>query len=347
MNMRRVVFCLVSALMCLIVSSCSKSSNVGGVSNVKLAGSGSSFIDPLFQRWFADIDKVHPGVRIDYQAVGSGGGISALTAKTVDFAASDAAMTDEEAGKVEGGVVMLPMTAGSVVLAYNVPGAPDHLKLSREAYVGIFLGKITKWNDAAITKTNEGITLPDLNITPVYRADSSGTTFVFTQHLSAVSEEWKKGPGVGKSVTWKTGVGGKKNDGVASQIKSTPGAIGYIEFGFVKQANLMTASLQNKDGAFVQADTASAQKALASVPMPDNLVAWVPDPVGKDAYPIVTYSWLLAYKTYADPAKAKTVKDVVRYGLGEGQKVSEELGYVPLPSEVTAKILAKVDEIKP
>ncbi|MBA4016903.1 MAG: phosphate ABC transporter substrate-binding protein PstS [Pirellula sp.] len=347
MSLRRAfIFGLLAT--CSLVVACSKSDPSGAkVESAKLAGSGASFPDPLYQRWFADYCKAHPGAAIDYQAVGSGGGINALIEKTVDFAASDAAMTEDEVKKVDGGVVMLPMTAGSIVLAYNVPGAPEGLKLSREAYVGIFLGKITKWNDPAIAKSNAGVSLPDLTITPVYRADSSGTTFVFTQHLSAVSADWKNGPGTGKSVNWKVGVGGKKNDGVAAQVKSTPGAIGYVEYGFLKSSGLMGAALENKDGAFVVANTKSAQVALASAPMPDNLLAWVPDPSGKESYPIVTYTWLLAYKTYKDAAKAKTLKDVIRYGLGDGQKVSEELGYIPLPTDVTTKILAKVDDIKP
>ncbi|MCE9603443.1 MAG: phosphate ABC transporter substrate-binding protein PstS [Planctomycetia bacterium] len=357
--MRRVLPYTFLILTCFTIAACSKSGSTSGSSaggsgsaasgNVKLAGAGASFPFPLYDKWFADYRKLHPGVSINYQGIGSGGGITQLTNKTVDFAASDAAMTDAEIAKVEGGVVLLPMTAGSIVLAYNVPGAPENIKLSREAYVGIFLGKITKWNDEAIAKSNAGVTLPDTKITPVHRADSSGTTFVFTQHLSAISEEWKKGPGTDKTVAWPAtaAIGAKKNDGIAATIKQTPGAIGYIEFGFVSQAKLSVAALENKEGAFVVAETKSAQAALASVPMPDNLIVWIPDPAGKDSYPIVTYTWLLTYTNYADADKAKTLKDVIRYGLTEGQKISEEHGYIPLPAAVTDKVAKALDKIKP
>lgn len=356
MSLRRRFLTVLLILPAITLASCSSSSSKSGSAGgsgsggaVKLTGSGASFPYPLYDRWFGEYKKAHPSVSINYQGVGSGAGITQFTEKTVDFAASDAAMTPEEIAKVPEGVVLLPMTAGSIVITYNVPGAPDKLKLSREAYVGMFLGKITNWNDPAIAKTNEGVKLPDLKVVPVYRADGSGTTFVFTQHLSTVSAEWKAGPGTGKSVNWPASgsVGGKQNAGVAQTVTQTPGAVGYVELGYVKHAKLNVAALENKDGSFVAAETKTSQAALNSTPMTDNLIVWLPDPAGKDSYPITSYTWLLAYKTYKDPAKAKALKDVIRYGLTEGQKVSEEMGYVPFSDEVAQKILAHVDDIKP
>lgn len=355
MSLRRAFLYSFLVVTSVSIASCMKSSPSSGTGSgsgaatagVKLTGDGASFPFPLYERWFADYKKSNPGVSVNYQGVGSGAGITHFIEKTVDFAASDAAMTKDEIAKVPEGVVLLPMTAGSIVLAYNVPELPDNIKLSREAYVGIHLGKITNWNDPAIAKTNEGVKFPDLKITPVHRADGSGTTFVFTQHLSAISEEWKSGPGTGKSVNWPVGIGGKQNAGVAASIQQTPGAIGYIEVGYLKQAKLSVAKLQNKDGEFVAADTKSSQAALSSTPMTEDLIVWIPDPSGKDSYPIVSYTWLLAYKTYKNPAQAKALKEVIRYCLTEGQKISEEMGYVPFSDDVAKKVLAHVDDIKP
>jgi phosphate transport system substrate-binding protein len=313
---------------------------------VDLKGAGASFPAPIYGRWFKDYSDAHANVRVDYQSLGSGAGITQFTNKTVDFGASDAAMTDEEIGKVERGVQLIPMTAGIVVLAYNLPEVTTPIHLSRQAYSAIFLGKITKWNDPAIAQSNPGAKLPATNISVVHRADSSGTTFVFTQHLSAISADWKSGPGTSKSPNWPAGIGAKNNDGVASTIKQTPGAIGYIEFTFAKSAGLPLAWLENKSGGYVEPGTASAQAALAGAALPDNLRLFIADPDGKDAYPIVTYTWLLAYKNYADPKMAVALKDLVRYCLGDGQKISEEMGYVPLPSSVVAAGLKALDNVK-
>jgi phosphate transport system substrate-binding protein len=311
-----------------------------------LKGAGASFPAPLYGRWFKDFSDTHAAVRVDYQSLGSGAGVTQFTNKTVDFGASDAAMTDEEIAKVPQGVQLIPMTAGIVVLAYNVPDLGGPLHLSREAYSGIFLGKITSWDDAAIAKSNPGMKLPKLNIAVVRRADGSGTSFVFTQHLSAVSEAWKSGPGTSKSPNWPTGIGAKGNEGVTSTIKQTPGAIGYIEFGYAKPAALPLAWLENKSGAFVEPGTASAQAALAGAQLPENLRLFVPDPDGPAAYPIVTYTWLLCYKKYDNPKTADALKDVIRYSLGDGQKISEEMGYVPLPPPIVSASLKALDAIQ-
>jgi phosphate transport system substrate-binding protein len=312
---------------------------------VTLQGTGATFPAPLYQRWFTEYNKAHPEVQINYQALGSGAGVKQFQEGLVNFGASDAAMTDEEMAAVKDGVVLLPMTAGSVVLAYNLPGAPAELKLSREAYVGIFLGKITNWNDPKIAAANPGVKLPDLKITPVTRSDGSGTTFVFTQHLSAVSDDWKKGPGTGKSVNFPVGVGGKGNPGVTALIKQTPGAIGYVEYGYAKQTNMPMAMLENKSGKYMKADLESERAALSSVELPADLRAWIPDPAAPGAYPIVTYTWLLAYKKYADPTIKDAFKGVVQYGLTEGQKFSEELGYIPLPENVVTAVTKALEQI--
>ena len=316
---------------------------------VKLKGSGASFPFPLYGQWFKSYNKANRHIKIDYQAKGSGAGIKDFINHTVDFAASDAAMTDEEIAAVPEGVQLLPMTAGEVVLAYNLPKGPKELKLSREAYIKIFLGEVTKWNDPLIAKANEGAALPDTDITVVRRADSSGTTFVFTQHLSTVSEAWKNGPGTGKTVNWPDSdkfVAAPKNDGVTATIKQTPGAIGYIEYGYAKLTKLPMASLENKSGKFVKPSLESGQAALAGVEMPADLRAWLPDPDGDGAYPIVTYTWMLFYKKYDDENKVAAIHDIIKYCLTEGQKMSDRMGYIPLPDNVVAVVTKALEHIQ-
>ena len=313
--------------------------------NITLQGTGATFPAPLYQKWFAEYNKLHPEVQINYQALGSGAGVKQFQQGLVNFGASDATMTDDEIKAVKDGVVLLPMTAGSIVLSYNLPDVPGELKLSREAYVGIFLGKIKQWDDPAIAKTNPGKSLPATPITVVVRSDGSGTTFVFTTHLSAISPEWKAGPGAGKSVNFPAAVAGKGNPGVTALIKQTPGAIGYVEYGYAQQTGMPMAVLENKNGKYVKADLASGKNALATAELPADLRAWIPDPAGDDVYPIVTYTWLLCYKKYQDPKVAQTVKSLVSYGLGDGQKDSEALGYIPLPSNVVERVKKAADQI--
>ncbi|MGD1803943.1 phosphate ABC transporter substrate-binding protein PstS [Dapis sp. BLCC M126] len=310
---------------------------------INLVGAGASFPAPLYQRWFSDIRDSRSDIGVDYQSVGSGAGVERFTQELVDFGASDVAMKDDEIAKVSRGVLMLPMAAGSIVLAYNVPGVSD-LKLSREVYVDILLGKITKWNDSKIAAINSGVNLPNLPITVVHRSDGSGTTGVFTKHLSAISPEWKQKVGEGKTVQWPTGIGGQKNDGVAAGIRQTEGAIGYIEFGFSKNAGLPTAALENKSGKYVKASLDSAKATLAAVKLPGNLRAFISDPGGGDSYPIVTYTWMLIYGQY-EPAKAQAIEKMIEYGLNEGQKVSADLGYIPLPDNVRQTVAAAADKI--
>jgi phosphate transport system substrate-binding protein len=271
---------------------------------VRLTGSGATFPFPIYSTWFKNYNQAHKEVLVDYQGKGSGAGIKDFINHTVDFAASDAAMTDEEMAQVKEGVQLLPMTAGTIVLAYNLPGNPQGLKLSREAYSKILLAQIKKWNDPLIVKDNPEIKLPDLDITVVRRADASGTTFVFTKHLSAISEEWAKGPGFGTTVKWADSdkiVAAPKNDGVTATIRQTPGAIGYIEYGYALLTKARMASLQNKDGKFVAPTAASGAAALANVKLPEDMRVWLPDPGGEQSYPIATYTWMLFLQEIPGP----------------------------------------------
>ncbi|MGO9108370.1 MAG: phosphate ABC transporter substrate-binding protein PstS [Thermoguttaceae bacterium] len=325
-----------------------------GSSTVKLSGTGATFPQPLYQKWFQEYSKAHEGVQINYQGNGSGQGVQSVIDNTCDFGASDVAMKPEEMEKVSGGVQLLPMTAGSIVLAYHVDDVPD-LKLTRDAYVGIFLGKITKWDDPKIKESNPNAKLPsgkNSKITVVVRGEASGTTGVFTKHLSAISEEFKKKPGEGKKVEWSNdflqGVG---NPGVVANLTQTPNSIGYVEFEFGKEAEkdgkVRMAKLQNKAGEFVEASTASCKAALAAITLPENLIAWGPDPEGKDSYPIVTYTWVICYKHNKDAKKAKLLRDVLTWCVTDGQKSSDAMGYIPLPESVVAKVKEAIKNIGP
>jgi phosphate transport system substrate-binding protein len=318
--------------------------------NVALTGAGASFPAPLYQNWFVQLNQELPSLQVNYQSVGSGAGVEQFTAGTVDFGASDVAMKDEEIAKVTKGVLLLPMTAGSIVLAYNLPGV-ENLKLSREVYVGIFKGDITKWNDPKIAQLNPDAQLPDKPITVIHRSDGSGTTGVFTKHLAAINKDWETTIGEGKSVEWPTGkgkfIGGKGNEGVTAAIQQNEGSIGYIEYGYAKNNNLTMAALENKAGIYIVPSDESASATLAAVELPENLRAFITDPEGDQSYPIVTYSWILAYKQYDDANKAMAMEKMIEYGLTKGQQISGSLGYVPLPPAVVTKVAAAADQISP
>ena len=310
-----------------------------------LVGAGATFPAPIYQKWFADFVKENAGVRVNYQGLGSSAGVNKVVEGTVDFGASDNAMKDADIAKVSKGVQLIPATAGAVVLGYNLPELKSPLKLTREALVGIFLGKITKWSDPAIAKENPGA--PNTPIGVVRRADGSGTTFVFSSHLAAISEDWNKGPGKGSSITWPTGIGAKGNDGVAAQIKQTPGAIGYIEYSYAKSNGISTALPQNKAGKFVEANAKSGQAGLATIKWDDQLRGWNADPEGDESYPIVTYSWLILYRDYGDGNKAKTIRDLVKYSLTKGQAEADALGYLALPTAAAERALKALDNVRP
>jgi phosphate transport system substrate-binding protein len=331
---------IVSAVVVAFVATAIAAPPLSAQEKVRLIGSGATFPFPIYATWFKEFGKVSNGITVDYQGKGSGAGIQDLINKTVDFAASDSAMTDEQISKIPQGVQLLPMTAGEIVLSYNLPGVKD-LRLPRDVYPAIFLGKITKWNDPKLVAANPGAKLPDLPITVVRRADSSGTTFVFTNHLSAISDEWKKGPGVGNTVNWPSSdkfIASPKNDGVTATIKQTKGAIGYIEYGFAKLAKVDHALLQNKTGQYVAAGGEGGMQTLASAKLPADMRLWLSDPDGEKAYPVVTYTWMLFYKKYDDPKKAAAIRKMVEYCLTEGQKVSDKMGYLPLPQNVVGDV---------
>ena len=339
--MKRKLACrsVMAVAIAISLASCGGGTGVGNA--VKLQGAGASFPAPLYLKWFKTYNGSHPNVQVDYQSIGSGGGVKSFMDRTVDFAASDAAMKPEDMAKVEGGVQLVPMTAGSIVLAYNLDGVPS-LRLSREAYSGIFLGKVTKWTDPIIAKENPGVKLPNEPVNLIVRADSSGTTFVFSQHLSTVSPEFAKGVGTNNMPNWPVGTRSKGNEGVTASLLTTPGAIGYVEYGYAHSQNLHTATLENKSGNYVSATTDSAKAALASATLPPDLIVWVSDPVAKDAYPIVTFTWMILYKKYDNREKLDALKSLVAYGLTDGQKDSEALGYVPLPDAVVSQAQAAV-----
>ncbi len=335
--MTRSVTTLVAAALAIVISGMPASAQ----DSVRLTGSGATFPFPLYSAWFKAFSGKAKTITVDYQGKGSGAGIQDFVNRTVDFAGSDAAMTDEQIAKVPGGVQLLPMTGGEIVISYNLPGNPKSLKLPRDVYPAIFLGKITKWSDPKLKAANPGVTLPDLDITVVRRADSSGTTFVFTSHLAAVSEEWSKGPGAGTTVNWPKSdkfVASPKNDGVTATIKQTPGAIGYVEFAFAKFGKLEMALIQNRAGQYAAPGGEGGQAALASVKLPADLRAWAPDPEGAKAYPIVSYTWMLFYRENKDPKKAAALRQMVEYCLNDGQKTSAAMGYIPLPETVVAAV---------
>ena len=314
---------------------------------IRLIGSGASFPAPIYLTWFKDFSKKTANVTVDYQSKGSGAGVQDFLNKTVDFAASDSAMKKEDIAKVGEGVQLLPMTAGEVVLAYNLPGSPKGLKLPRDVYSNIFLGKITRWNDPKIAAANPDIKLPDLPITVVVRADSSGTTAVFTKHLATINAEFNKVLGEGNTVNWPASdkfIKSPKNDGVTATVRQTPGAIGYIEYGFAKLAKVDFALLQNKAGQYV--GPGNGAEPLAAVKLPDDMIAWLPDPEGAKSYPITSYTWMLFRKNNADPAKAKAMREMIEYGLTEGQKSADAMGYIPLPAVVVEQVRKAAANIK-
>jgi phosphate transport system substrate-binding protein len=311
-----------------------------------LNGAGATFPYPIYSKWFDEYHKVKPDLQINYQSIGSGGGIRQITERTVDFGATDGPMTEEQMFKVDGKILHIPTVLGAVVPAYNLKGVAD-LKLSGPVLADIFLGKITRWTDPAIVKLNTGAILPDAPITVVHRSDGSGTTFCFVDYLSKVSAEWKKKPGVGTAVNWPVGLGGKGNEGVASLVKQTPNSLGYIELIYAKQNNIAYASMQNGSGKFVKAsvESVTAAAAAAAKSMPKDYRVSITDAGGEAAYPISTFTWLLVYQKNADD-KGAILKDFLRWMLKDGQAMTAPLGYAPLPASVNAMVAKTVETIK-
>lgn len=311
-------------------------------------GAGATFPYPIYSKWFSEYAKVDPSVKFNYQSIGSGGGIKQITAQTVDFGASDKFLSDEELKAAPGKLIHIPTVMGAVVVTYNIPGIPSGLKLSSVDVADIFLGKITKWNDRRIAGDNPGVKLPDQPIVVVHRSDGSGTTNIFTDYLSAVNPEWKSKVGKGASVKWPVGLGGKGNEGVAGQVKNTAYAIGYVELAYAVENKLPFATLKNHDGVFVvpSIKTTSAAAAGAAKHMPaDYRVSLVNQP-GKDAYPIVGFTWLLVYEHQKDAVKGKKLVEFLKWELKHGQKMASALLYAPLPANVAKMVEKTVSTIK-
>ena len=322
-------------------------SSTGGVD---LTGAGATFPYPIYNKWFSDY-ATKTGVKINYQSIGSGGGIRQISEGTVDFGASDAPMSEEEMAKAKGGPILhFPTVVGADVITYNVPGITQPLRLTGDVIADVFLGKITKWNDARIAGLNPGVKLPASDMLVVHRSDGSGTTYVFTDYLTAVSPAWAAGPGKGKDVKWPVGLGGKGNEGVAGQVKQTPGTIAYVELAYAKQNNLPVALVKNASGAFIEANieslTAAAAGALGKFPPnTDYRVSIVNSPDAK-AYPIASFTWLLVYQRQTDAAKAKKLVDFMRWALTEGEGSAAALDYAAIPAQLGTRLLERLSMIQ-
>jgi phosphate transport system substrate-binding protein len=321
--------------------------------SVLLRGAGATLPSPLYKEWFTAYQSGHPDTVVTYDGVGSGEGIRRFLGKNVkpeelvDFGASDAAMRDEEIAQSPKGVLLLPMTAGAVVLAYNLPDFEGDLRLSRKALAGIFLGEIKNWNDRQIAEANPAKKLPKLTIATVVRQDGSGTTYAFTKHLDAISDPWRSRYGPATLVNWPgNAMRASGNEGVAGRINQSIGSIGYVSYEFARKLKLKIAALENRSGHFVIPTGQNSEAALASADLPENLRLFMPDPPGPEAYPIVTFSWILLYPSYEDAKKAKAVRDLFRWCLSDGQNYASQLGYVKLPPSITARSLTALDGMK-
>ena len=314
---------------------------LAAVANITLTGAGATFPQPLYERYVREMRKAHPDIKVNYQSIGSGGGVKQTIAGTVDFGASDAAMSDEEIAKVKGGVLMIPTAGGAVTVPYNLPGVKN-LRLSREVLSGIFMGKITNWSDPKIAVANKGMKLPNIAIKPAVRADGSGTSFIFTNHLSAISPEFKSAVGVSKEPKWpSTFLKGKGNPGVAASVKQTPGGIGYVEYEVALKNGLTSALVQNGSGQYVAPSLRATNLALSDVQFPANFRAF--DANSNQGYPISGLTWLLIPKTQKNPEKAKAIKTMVKWMLTSGQQFNDDLNYTSIPSAVAQRAISAVE----
>ncbi len=312
---------------------------------VDLTGAGATFPNPIYTKWFADYKKVDASANFNYQAIGSGGGQKQILEGTVDFGASDGPMNDESLAKATGKILHIPTVAGAVAITFNLPGITE-LKLDGPTLADIYLGKITKWDDAAIAKLNKGAKLPSTPIAVAHRADGSGTSYIFTDYLSTVSGEWKEKVGKNTTVKWPAGIGGKGNDGVAGLVKQTAGAIGYVELIYAVQVKLPVAELKNADGAFVKPTLEGITAATATATIPDDFRFSMVNAPGAASYPISGVTWLLVYEQQKDAAKGKALVAFLKWALTEGEKQAKGLDYAPLPDEVQKKVLTRIDTIK-
>jgi phosphate transport system substrate-binding protein len=318
------------------------------VAQTTLNGAGATFPYPIYSKWFNEYHNLHSDIQINYQSIGSGGGIRQVQAGTVDFGATDGPMTDQQMTESKVKVLHVPTVLGAVVPAYNIPGVTGEVKFTPEALAGIFLGKITKWDDKAITSLNPGIKFPDQNITVVHRSDGSGTTYVWTDYLSKISPEWQSSVGKGTSVKWPVGIGGKGNEGVAGNIRQLPGSIGYIELIYAVQNKILYGVVKNSSGQFIKADLASITAAAAGVKMPADFRVSITNSPSKTAYPISSFTWLLIPTNPTDANKGKILKEFLFWMLDKGQTMTEALSYAPLPTQVVEMEKAAITkQVKP
>ena len=314
---------------------------------IRLQGAGATFPNPLYQKWLSEYGKTHANIKIDYQSIGSGGGIKQIQARTVDFGASDAPMSEAELKASPAELIHIPTVLGAVVLTYNLAGVSKPLRFSPDVIADIFLGKITKWNDPRIKADNSDATLPAADITVVHRAEASGTSFVFSDYLSKVSADWKQKVGTDKSPNWPVGQGGKGNEGVTGQIKQQPNTIGYVELAYAGQNKLPVALIKNAGGNFVEPsiDAVTAAAAASAAMTPDDLRVSITNANGADAYPISSFTYILAYKDQQDATKGKAVVDFLWWGIHDGESFAPDLQYAPLPAEIVKRAEVKINSI--
>ncbi len=334
---------LAGSMLCLALATSVQAQN-----SLLINGAGATFPYPIYSKWFDEYHKKYANLEFNYQSIGSGGGIRQVLAGTVDFGASDGPMTDEQLAQAKIKILHFPTVLGADVPTYNIPGVSAELKFTPEALAGVFLGTITKWNDAAIAGPNSGVNLPADEIVVVHRSDGSGTTYIWTDYLCKVSSEWKSKVGSGTSVNWPVGIGGKGNEGVAGLVKQTPNSIGYVELIYAIQNNMPYGRVRNAAGKFVKADLASvtAAAAGASKEMPDDFRVSITNASGNAAYPISSFTWLLVPEKIGDGNKRKAITDFLRWMMTEGQKMTEALAYAPLPKEVVAKEMKAIAQIQ-
>ena len=315
---------------------------------IQINGAGATFAYPIYSKWFAEYNKLHSDIQINYQSIGSGGGIRQIQAQTVFFGATEGPMTAEQLQASPSRILHFPTVLGAVVPVYHIPNLRTELKFTGQVLADIFLGKITNWNDPQIAKLNDGLSLPATHITVVHRADGSGTTYIWVDYLSKVSPEWKTKVGINTSVKWPTGVGGRGNEGVAGMVGQTPGSIGYVELIYAVQNRLSYGTVQNMAGEFAKAGVVSVTAAAASAAsqMPPDFRVSITNAPGKGVYPIASFTWLLLYENPKNKAQAKAMVDFVKWALTEGQKYCAELGYAPLPASVVKLEMAALAKVK-
>jgi len=330
----------------LVLGGCVSGGGGTDSGSIQLQGAGATFPNPLYQKWLSDYGKLHTNIKIDYQSIGSGGGIKQIQAQTVDFGASDTPMKDEDLKAAPAEILHIPTVLGAVVITYNLEGAPT-LHFSAEVIADIFLGKIKKWNDPRIVADNAGAKLPAADITVVHRSDGSGTSAVFTDYLSKISGEWKEKVGTGTSPSWPVGIGGKGNEGVTGQVKNTPNTVGYVELAYAVQNKLPVAQVKNAGGAFVEpsVDSVTAAAAASANSVPDDLRVSITNAQGAQVYPISSFTYILIYKNQKDAKKGKALVDFLWWAIHDGESSAKELQYAPLPVEIVKRAEAKLNSI--